>query len=74
VLHTVTRPEQGHEPWMGRKGRIEAELLREAMRGIPTPLVYVAGPPGFVTEARRILDKELHTSPEDVRTDEFEGY
>jgi len=74
VLHTITRPEQAHEPWAGRKGRIDAELIREGMRGIRHPLIYVAGPPGFVTEARRLLDGEIHISKEDIRTDEFDGY
>jgi ferredoxin-NADP reductase len=74
VLHTITRPEQARESWDGRKGRIDAELLREAMRGVRHPLVYIAGPPGFVAEARRLIDEELHVSKEDIRTDEFEGY
>lgn len=74
VLHTITRPEQSREPWTGRKGRIDAELIREAMRGVRHPLVYVAGPPGFVTETRRLLEEEIRISKDDVRTDEFEGY
>jgi ferredoxin-NADP reductase len=74
VLHTITRPELAREKWAGRTGRIDAEMVREAMRGIRHPLVYVAGPPGFVTEARRILDSEIQLSKEDIRTDEFEGY
>ncbi|MCI4342178.1 MAG: FAD-dependent oxidoreductase [Thermoplasmata archaeon] len=74
VLHTVTRPEEAREPWTGRTGRIDAELIREGMRGVRHPLVYVAGPPGFVKETRRLLDEEVHLSQEDIRTDEFEGY
>jgi ferredoxin-NADP reductase len=74
VLHTITRPEQAGEPWAGRTGRIDAELLREAMRGVRHPLVYVAGPPGLVKENRRLLDEEIHISEKDIRTDEFEGY
>ena len=74
VLHTITRPEQAQEPWSGRTGRIDAELLREAMRGIRHPLVYVAGPPGFVVESRRLLAEGVHVSSDDIRTDEFEGY
>ena len=74
VLHTITRPELSREPWAGRKGRIDADLIREGMRGVRHPLVYIAGPPGFVSESRRIVADELHLSAEDVRTDEFEGY
>jgi ferredoxin-NADP reductase len=74
VLHTITRPEEARVPWAGRKGRIDSELIREGMRGVRHPLVYVAGPPGFVAEARRLIDEELHIAKEDLRTDEFEGY
>lgn len=74
LLHTVTRPEQATEPWDGRKGRIDGDLLREATRGVRHPLVYVAGPPGLVKEIRNLLDREIHLSSDDIRTDEFEGY
>jgi ferredoxin-NADP reductase len=74
VLRTITRPELSHEPWAGRKGRIDAGLIREGMRSLRHPVVYAAGPPGFVTEARRLSDEELKISKEDIRTDEFEGY
>ncbi|MGA7922419.1 MAG: FAD-dependent oxidoreductase [Thermoplasmata archaeon] len=74
VLHTVTRPDEARERWSGRTGRIGAEILREAMRGVRHPLIYVAGPPGFVAETRRLLDEEIRISKDDIRTDEFEGY
>ena len=74
VMHTITRPEQAKEPWTGRTGRVDADLLREGFRGVRHPLTYLAGPPGFVQETRRLLAEEFHTSPEDIRTDEFDGY
>jgi ferredoxin-NADP reductase len=74
ILHTITRPEEAREPWTGRTGRIDTELLREALRGVRHPLVYLAGPPGFVQESRRHLSDEVHISDKDIRTDEFEGY
>jgi ferredoxin-NADP reductase len=74
ILHTISRPEQAREPWTGRTGRINAELIREALRGVRHPLVYVAGPPGFVAETGRLLKEEVHVSPNDIRTDEFDGY
>ncbi|HEV2166577.1 MAG TPA: FAD-dependent oxidoreductase [Thermoplasmata archaeon] len=74
ILHTVTRPELAKERWTGRVGRIDADLIREALRGVRHPLVYCAGPPGFVAQARGLLQEEVHLSKEDLRTDEFEGY
>jgi len=74
ILYTITRPQEAREPWTGRTGRIDAALLREALRGVRHPLVYIAGPPGFVQENRRLLGEEIHVSPMDIRTDEFDGY
>ena len=74
ILHTISRPEEAREPWTGRTGRIDSELIREGMRGVRHPLIYIAGPPGFVSEGRRLIAEDLHVSKDDIRTDEFEGY
>jgi ferredoxin-NADP reductase len=71
---TVTKPGDSKESWTGRTGRIDAELLRHALRGVRHPLVYLAGPPSMVRDHRTILEQELHLAGEDVRTDEFDGY
>lgn len=74
VLHTITRPGEAAEGWTGRTGRVDAELVREGLRGLHHPLVYVAGPPGFVQEVRRLLTDEIRLTADDIRTDEFDGY
>ena len=52
---------------------IDAELLRNAARGINSPVHYVVGPPGMVATARRLLEAE-GVADEDIRTEEFFGY
>lgn len=74
ILHTITRPDASGGEWAGHTGRVDQELVHEALRGIRHPLVYVAGPPGFVAEIRRLLEVGIHLSKEDIRTDEFDGY
>lgn len=74
ILHTVTRPDESKVAWPGRTGRIDAALLREALRGVRHPLIYVAGPPGFVASSRQLLRDEAHVAELDVLTDEFDGY
>lgn len=74
IFHTITRPEAAQERWTERTGRIDGNLLREALRGVRHPLVYLAGPPGLVREIRRLLGEEIHLSESDLRTDEFDGY
>ena len=74
ILHTITRPGDSREKWMGHIGRIDGKLLRQAMRGIRHPLIYIAGPPGFVRTIRQLLRDEVHLADSDIRTDEFDGY
>lgn len=74
LLHTITRPDDAKTKWAGRTGRIDGELLHEAMRGIRHPLVYIAGPPEFVRTSRTLLGAEIHLDAADIRTDEFDGY
>jgi ferredoxin-NADP reductase len=50
--YTVTRPDQ--EPWAGRTGRINAEMLREAPPREKT-LYYICGPRGMPSEIDSLL-------------------
>ena len=74
VVHTITRPQESKESWEGHVGHVDAELLRDAVRGIPQPLVYLAGPPGLVRADRKVVVEGLHFSEADLRTEEFDGY
>lgn len=74
LLETITRPEESHAPWTGHVGRVDADLLRQAMRGVRHPMFYIAGPPGLVSEDRRLVREEMHISVNDVKTDVFDGY
>lgn len=55
VLHTLTREPEGSD-WRGRRGRIDAALLREAAEGLDDPVYYVCGKPAMVTHAVQTLD------------------
>ena len=48
---TVSRPA---EDWSGRRGRIDASLLREAVSSAAT-ICLVCGPPGLVSDATSLL-------------------
>ena len=47
ILHTLTQEPAG-SGWSGRRGRIDAELLAEAGRGLRDPTWYVCGSPALV--------------------------
>ena len=52
---------------------IDAAMIREATRDLPSPVFYVAGPPAMVEAMRSALDK-AGVEDVDVRSEEFFGY
>lgn len=72
VLHTLTRVPK-ESSWIGRRGRIDADLLAQASRGLANPIYYVCGKPEMVQETYRILG-ERGVSADRVRYEVFRGY
>lgn len=72
VFHTLTRPAK-ESAWTGRTGRIDAELLTEASRGLVRPIFYACGSSGLVRETHRIAS-ELGASNDQIRFEVFRGY
>ena len=54
VFYTLTRAPK-ESSWTGRRGRIDADLLGRAARGLSNPTYYVCGTPGMVQEMGQIL-------------------
>lgn len=63
---TVTRQPEG--AWPGRRGRIDRECLRAALR--PAPVCLVCGPPSFTTEQTDLL-LSLGVRRASVRTERY---
>ncbi|MCI4342200.1 MAG: FAD-dependent oxidoreductase [Thermoplasmata archaeon] len=72
VFHTLTRA-PWEARWKGRRGRISADLLAEASRGLSHPTYYVCGAPGMVQEAYRLL-LQLGVGSDRVLYEVFRGY
>ena len=47
--------EPADSTWRGSRGRLDATLLRRAVRDLPARTVYLCGPEGFMDSARRLL-------------------
>ncbi|MCI4345805.1 MAG: hypothetical protein L3K07_03525 [Thermoplasmata archaeon] len=72
VFHTLTRtPEDS--PWTGRRGRIDADLLSEASRGLASANYYVCGTSGLVQETQRML-MQLGVGADHINFEVFRGY
>lgn len=72
LQHTLTRVPDDSS-WPGRRGRIDAELLTHASRGLSSPVYYVCGAPGMVDDACRTL-QGLGVASDRIRFEVFLGY
>jgi ferredoxin-NADP reductase len=72
VTYTLTRVSKDSS-WTGRRGRIDADLLARASRGLSSPAYYVCGKPRMVQEMVQILLGQGVT-PDRVKYEVFPGY
>lgn len=73
LLPTMTGVSGPAADWTGRRGFIDAHLVRSVLVR-PTPHVfYIAGPPPMVSGMRTLL-AGLGVSDDDIRAEEFAGY
>ena len=72
LVATMTDMEHSGRPWNGRRGMIDAELLKN-VAGTENPVYYLAGPPGMVDAAMQMLGA-AGVAKEDIRYEEFFGY
>lgn len=72
-IPTMTGIEKSPHPWNGETGWIGPGLLSKYLQGAPSPIYYIAGPPGMVKGLREMLNKS-GVNDDDVRAEEFGGY
>lgn len=70
-IHTITRPEESTELYVGRTGRIDAELIKKYLNDDST--VYVCGPPAMVDAMLELL-KGMNVLDSRIRYESFKGY
>ncbi len=73
LVATMTAMDQSAQPWSGRTGVVDAELLRQITAGLKAPIYYVAGPPAMVETMRDLLN-EVGIDDDDIRSEDFYGY
>lgn len=70
LVHVLSAPTAG---WEGRRGRIDAELVRSVVTDPSASPLYVSGPPPMV-EAMRALAAELGVPSGLLVLERLEGY
>ena len=71
IVHCLSRA--GGE-WAGRRGHINAALIREELPDYGERQFYLCGPPPMVTAMTEVLRGELQLSEAQVSTENFIGY
>ena len=73
LVATMTEMEKSARRWDGERRLIDAAFVREAVRDLPDPIFYVAGPPAMVEAIRKTLE-EAGVDGDDIRSEDFAGY
>jgi Na+-transporting NADH:ubiquinone oxidoreductase subunit NqrF len=69
----MTGMEKSHRPWHGETGMIDKEMLARYLKDAPSPVYYIAGPPGMVKGLHTMI-RESDVDEGDIRAEEFSGY
>ncbi len=72
-IGTMTEMEKSLRPWNGEKGLISADMISKYLKGVTSPVFYIAGPPAMVAGVQEILHG-MNVDEDDIRTEEFAGY
>ncbi len=70
---TMTQMGRSTQPWTRHTGPIDSGFVQRAAAGLPSPIFYIAGPPGMVEAMRQVL-AGAGIDEDDVRSEEFYGY
>ncbi len=59
------------DPWTGRRGRINAEWIREHIHSVPDTVVYACGPNELVEATEKLVVTELQFPKEQMKTEKW---
>lgn len=72
-IPTMTKMEKSNRSWSGERGFINEKMLDRHLKNAPSPIYYIAGPPGMVNALHATL-QQAGIDDDDIRTEEFAGY
>jgi ferredoxin-NADP reductase len=73
LIASMTEMEKSHQPWNGETGLIDQGMLGRHLKGLPSPIYYIAGSPAMVKGLHEMLSK-TGINDDDIRAEEFAGY
>jgi ferredoxin-NADP reductase len=73
MVATMTGLTESKLKWTGETGHIDAAMLGKHLKGITSPIYYVAGPPAMVSGLQAML-RAAGVDDDDIHAEEFAGY
>jgi ferredoxin-NADP reductase len=73
IIATMTNMEKSQRSWRGERCLIDKGMLDKHLKDAPSPIYYIAGPPGMVKGLHGML-QAAGIDGDDIRTEEFTGY
>jgi len=73
IVATMTQMSRSGQLWTGETGMLDERVLGRVIGDLPSPVVYVAGPPPMVESLRMALGL-AGIDEDDIRSEEFYGY
>jgi glycine betaine catabolism B len=72
IHYTLTK--DAPDGWTGRRGRIDADMVRDVVPDLDRSIFYVCGPPGMVRDLRALLKNEVGIENKRIKIENFTGY
>ena len=73
AVYTLTDLSRIRQGWCGRRGPIDAEMIRREVQGLSARRFFVSGSPGLVDAMKGVL-RSVGVPRRQIRTDYFPGY
>jgi ferredoxin-NADP reductase len=73
LIACMSEMDRSQQPWSGERGLINQALLEKYLKGVPSPVYYITGPPDMVKAMHAILTG-AGVDDDNVRIEEFPGY
>jgi len=74
VVYTLTSEDIEKDKWHGRRGYIDADMIRKEMPDYKERIFFICGPSAMVETLNSTLEKKLDIPTDKIITENFTGY
>ena len=74
IVHTLTSEDIDKDSWIGKRGYIDADMIREEIPDYNERVFYICGPPAMVDALSNLLKDDLKIDNSKIVIENFTGY